>query len=81
MAVAKLTSKGQVTIPKLVRDSLNLHVGDKIEFTVIKNQAVITPVSKSIDEVFGKLYQAAKTAVPVKEFDKVIAKRMIEKFQ
>nr|MBC8379657.1 AbrB/MazE/SpoVT family DNA-binding domain-containing protein [Planctomycetota bacterium] len=32
MALATLTSKGQVTIPKTVRNSLHLHAGDKVEF-------------------------------------------------
>lgn len=32
MATAKVTSKGQVTIPKIVRDSLGLCPGDRIEF-------------------------------------------------
>jgi len=31
MAVATLTTKGQVTIPKKIRDTLKLHTGDKIE--------------------------------------------------
>jgi AbrB family looped-hinge helix DNA binding protein len=30
MQQATLTSKGQITIPKLVRDSMALHAGDKI---------------------------------------------------
>ena len=30
---ATVTSKGQVTIPKRVRESLGLHAGDKITFT------------------------------------------------
>jgi AbrB family looped-hinge helix DNA binding protein len=34
MTLATLTSKGQVTIPKQVRDSLRLHTGDKVEFVI-----------------------------------------------
>jgi antitoxin PrlF len=30
--IAKLTSKGQVTVPKGVRDRLGLRTGDEIEF-------------------------------------------------
>ena len=33
MVRAKITSKGQVTLPKRVRDSLGLRPGDEIEFT------------------------------------------------
>ena len=32
MAKTKLTSKGQVTIPKAVRDQLGLRPGDEIDF-------------------------------------------------
>ncbi len=32
MLASKLTSKGQVTIPRLVRERLGLHQGDAIEF-------------------------------------------------
>lgn len=32
MAAHRLTSKGQVTIPKAVRDSLGLRPGDVVEF-------------------------------------------------
>jgi AbrB family looped-hinge helix DNA binding protein len=32
MGKAKLTSKGQVTIPKEVRDRMGLRAGDEIEF-------------------------------------------------
>lgn len=30
--VSKVTSKGQITIPKFVREQLDLHEGDKIAF-------------------------------------------------
>jgi AbrB family looped-hinge helix DNA binding protein len=48
MAVAAITMKGRVTIPKSVRDSLTLSMSDKIEFVVTgKREALIRPISKS----------------------------------
>lgn len=38
---AKVSSKGQVTIPKEVRDALELHVGDELHFRVERSRAVI----------------------------------------
>ncbi|MEI6664483.1 MAG: AbrB/MazE/SpoVT family DNA-binding domain-containing protein [Actinomycetes bacterium] len=41
-AQAKLTSKGQVTIPKPVRDALGLHEGDDLLFRVEDSRATIS---------------------------------------
>lgn len=48
MELAKVTSKGQITIPKTIRDLLNIKEGSKILFIekdneiVIKNAAMIS---------------------------------------
>ena len=38
---AKVTSKGQLTLPKSVRDALDLHEGDEVLFRVEQSRAVI----------------------------------------
>jgi antitoxin PrlF len=40
-AAARLTSKGQVTVPKAVRDALGLKEGDEVIFRVEGNRAVL----------------------------------------
>ena len=40
-AAAKLTSKGQVTVPKVVREALGLAEGDEVLFHVEGNRAVL----------------------------------------
>ena len=77
MALATITTKGQVTIPKAVRDSLKLDTGDMIEFVVTKNgEALVRPISKKVDDVFGKLHKSGRKAVTVEAMDKAIARKM-----
>lgn len=38
---AKLTSKGQITVPKAVRDALGLKEGDEVVFRVEGSRAVL----------------------------------------
>ena len=49
MSNATLTSKGQTTIPKEIRDSLGLKAQDRLNFTLMPNGTVIMRVkNKSI---------------------------------
>ena len=55
MTIATVTSKGQVTIPKSIRDALRLHTGDKLEFIVTEEgDTLLRPVTKKVDDVFGR---------------------------
>ena len=49
--IAKITSKGQITVPKSVRDYLNVSEGDYLEFTILDDSTVnMHPASKKIIE-------------------------------
>jgi antitoxin PrlF len=82
MALATLTTKGQVTIPKTIRDSLHLNTGDKIEIIVTeKKEAIMRPVSKKVDDIFGKLHKPGRKAVSLETMDDAIRDRMKERFK
>jgi len=82
MSLATITTKGQVTIPKDVRESLKLHAGDKIEILVTANgEAIIRPVSKKVDEMFCKLHKPGRKAVSVDSMNNAIQERMKDKFK
>jgi AbrB family looped-hinge helix DNA binding protein len=77
MVTATLTSKGQVTIPKTVRNSLHLRTGDRIAFIVNGHaEAVLKPVTKSVDEVFGLLHSPTQTCRSIDDMKAAVAARM-----
>lgn len=77
MVTATITSKGQITIPKAVRDSLHLRSGDRVEFLVHgQTEAVMRPITKSVDEVFGKLHKTGRSRKTVDEMNDAVARRM-----
>jgi antitoxin PrlF len=82
MQQTTLTSKGQVTIPKNIRDFIGLHTGDKIEFVITeKNEVLLKPITKKVDEVFGMLYRSGRNAVSVEEMDAAIRQKIRDSFQ
>lgn len=63
---ATLTSKGQTTIPKEIRDSLGMKPGDRMTFTLMADGTVIMRVkNKSITELAGMLYKKGRKTVPI----------------
>lgn len=48
-ASARLSSKGQVTVPKCVRDTLELSEGDEIHFRVEASRAIIAKTPSFLD--------------------------------
>jgi AbrB family looped-hinge helix DNA binding protein len=82
MAQATLTTKGQVTIPKKIRDSLKLQTGDKIEIILTKKgEAIIRPISKRVDDIFCKLHKPGIKPVSLKAMDDAIRSRVKDRFK
>jgi antitoxin PrlF len=57
---ARITSKGQVTIPKSVRDALQLHEGDELLFRVERSRAVIAKTPNFLELAGSVAVPAAK---------------------
>jgi len=76
MAVSTMTSKGQITIPKNIRESLGLETGDKVNF-LINDQGVVSliPVIKDVTILKG-LVDRPKHSVTVEEMKTAVKKRV-----
>jgi len=54
MQQAKVTYKGQITIPKTVREALNIEEGDSVALRVEGDHAILRPIKKkALVEFFG----------------------------
>jgi AbrB family looped-hinge helix DNA binding protein len=63
---ATLTRKGQITIPKEIRERLDIKPGTRITFTTIHMAAIVLRVKrKSIIELGGLLYRKGRKPVPI----------------
>jgi antitoxin PrlF len=61
---AKITSKGQITIPKPVRDALQLREGDELLFRVERSRAVIAKTPDFLKLAGSVPVPAAKRGTP-----------------
>lgn len=60
---AKVTSKGQVTVPKVVRDALGIRDGDEVIFRVEGNRALLARTPNFLDLAGTVSVPAAKRNV------------------
>ena len=66
-----LTSKGQTTIPKEIRDGLGMKPGDRISFTLMPDGTVIMRVKrKSVMELAGVLHKKGRKPVRIDELSR-----------
>ena len=76
MSMATITSKGQTTIPKEIRDHLKLHPGDRIDFIIEREgRVVVEPATVDVKELEGILHKPGKKAVSVEDMKQAIKKR------
>ena len=68
---ATLTSKGQTTIPKAIRDSLSMKAGDRMTFTLRPDATVVMRVKTgSVTELAGVLHKKGRKPVPVEQLSR-----------
>ena len=68
---ATLTSKGQTTIPKEIRDGLGMKPGDRMTFTLMSDATVVMRVkNKSISDLAGTLYKKGRRPVSVEQLSR-----------
>jgi antitoxin PrlF len=77
MYISKVTSKGQVTIPKKIRELLNVAAFGKIVFSLLENgKVLVTNEQNSAKALFGMLkHRKPSTPVSVEEMKSAVRER------
>lgn len=68
---ATLTSKGQTTIPKAIRDSLSIKPGDRMTFTLLPDGTVLMRIkNKSALDLAGSLQRQGRKRLPIEDLSR-----------
>jgi AbrB family looped-hinge helix DNA binding protein len=72
MEIAKITDKGQITIPNFIRKDLGLKMGDKVVFIKTKNGYLMADPTQSRLELLCKEFKGFAKEMNLKTIDDVV---------
>lgn len=73
MPRATITSKGQLTVPKEVREALKVQTGDQVEFILqAPGRVLLRPATVSVKQLKGMLARPGQRALSIEEMNEVI---------
>ena len=76
MIESAVTTKGQTTLPKAVREALSVRPGDRVRYVIREGEVLILPV-RPIERLFGILRRDGP-AVSLEQMDQAIADGIAE---
>jgi AbrB family looped-hinge helix DNA binding protein len=73
MPAARLTSKGQLTLPKKVRDLLKVQAGDTVDFVIGADGEIrLRAGDVDVRELRGMLHKPGRKPVTLEQMDEAI---------
>lgn len=64
-----LSPKGQITIPKEMRELLQIRAGDQLVYSIVEGEIVITPKNIDLKDLAGFLGDPPKGPATLEEID------------
>ncbi len=74
MTHSVITSKGQITIPRKIREQFNLKKGDRIDFNINDGILQLIPASKKVSDVFGILSRKPQKSISIDDMNSKLLK-------
>lgn len=79
MSTSTITSKGQITLPKNVREHLGVREGDRLDFVIAADGAVcLLPLSGSVRRLRGLFRRSGSPAATLAEIDESIEDQLAD---
>jgi AbrB family looped-hinge helix DNA binding protein len=76
MASTTLSTKGQLVLPRPVREFLAVHPGDKLDFLIrADGEVVVRPVVSDVSQLKGMLYRPDRKPVSLETMNAAIRQR------
>jgi len=76
MASSSVTSKGQTTIPKPIRDYLGLRPGSRIDYIVDEEgRVVLQPATYDIRDLHGVLHRPGQAPLSIEAMNRIVRQR------
>ncbi|PIQ36579.1 MAG: AbrB family transcriptional regulator [Lysobacterales bacterium CG17_big_fil_post_rev_8_21_14_2_50_64_11] len=77
--LATITSKGQLTLPKEIRDQLGLVAGSKLDFSIEADGSLrVRPLRRGAADLFGLLHDPDRAASTVEQMNEAVGQYLAE---
>ncbi len=77
---ATLTSKGQITLPKEIRDRLGLDAGSILDFQILEDNTITArPIKPDARRIRGLLKSPHAASLTVEQMDEAVSKHLRDK--
>lgn len=82
MSTAKVTSKGQITVPKSIRRNLSIHEGDELLFVSDGKRVYVEKLPRAMqsEQVFGRLRREGTGKLDIEKARIEAKKQRAQKF-
>lgn len=72
MPRSTLTSKGQITLPREIRDHLRLENGDRVNFEIRDGTVIVEPETIDVKSLRGIVKRRGKKKVSIEEMNAAV---------
>jgi antitoxin PrlF len=79
MPTATITSKGQTTIPREIREHLNLKPGDRVSFNIEDGRVVLRPKNRSVMQLAGMLKRPGQPSMTAEDMTEAAMATVLER--